>query len=135
MIETPSRLKHAPNELSLFCFENHWRMIPAELRRYTIRIDGFASCSAGYAQERMVTRPFVFKGSALTLNFSTSARGYLNITLRGPNTVLKSCELFGDTLSRIVSFDGHLAALSGQEIIMEIEMSDADLFSFQFVDL
>ena len=135
MIETPSRLKHAPNEISLYSFENHWRMIPAELRRYTIRMDGFASCSAGYAQERMVTRPFVFNGSALSLNFSTSARGYLNITLRGPNTVLKSCELFGDTLSRIVSFDGRLAALSGQEVIMEIEMSDADLFSFQFIEL
>jgi hypothetical protein len=135
MIETPSRLKHAPNELSLLCFENHWRMIPAELRRYTIRIDGFASCSAGYAQERMVTRPFVFNGGALSLNFSTSARGYLNVTLRGPNTVLKSCELFGDTLSRIVSFDGRLAALSGKEVIMEIEMSDADLFSFQFIEL
>lgn len=132
MIETPSPLEHAPNELSLYCYENHWRMIPAALRRYSIRIDGFASMHAGYAEKRVVTRPFVFHGNALEINVATSARGSVHIDLHGPDTVLRSCEIFGDTLSRIVPFDGDVAALSGHEVVMEISMRDADLYSFRF---
>jgi len=41
--------------------------------------------------------------------------------------------LFGDSLDRMVEFreDG-LAALSGRPVEMEITMSDADIYSFQF---
>ena len=59
MIETPSPLEHAPNELSLYCEENHWRMIPAVMRRYAIRIDGFASRHAGYAEKYRGADAFV----------------------------------------------------------------------------
>ncbi len=134
LIETPSPLEYAPNELSLFCFENHWRMIPAILRRYTLRMDGFVSRHAGYAEKRIVTKPFVFDGTSLELNFATSARGFIYVTLHGPNMVLQSCELFGDTLARTVSFDGDLASLSGKEVVMEMRMSDADIYSFRFVN-
>lgn len=132
MIETPSPLPEAPNEISMYSFENHWRMIPAELRRYTLRMDGFASAHAGYAEKRLVTRPFIFEGQSLTVNFSTSARGFVYIRLRNGDVSLSSCELFGDHLSREVPFDGDPGTLSGREVIMEIAMRDADLFSFQF---
>ena len=132
LIETPSRLPHAPAELSLYSFENHWRMIPAELRRYTLRLDGFVSRHADYAEKRLVTRPFIFDGSSLSLNFSTSARGSIYVTLRSPDQPRVSCELFGDTLDRRVPFDGDLAALAGREVIMEIALRDADVFSFRF---
>lgn len=132
MIETPSPLPHAPDELSLYSFENHWRMIPAELRRHTIRMDGFASYHAGYAEKQLVTRPFIFEGDSLSLNFSTSARGFLQVELRDGDTRLQSCELFGDSLSRIVPFDGDPAALSGREVSLRITLRDADLYSFQF---
>ncbi|NLF22143.1 MAG: hypothetical protein GX590_03195, partial [Lentisphaerae bacterium] len=122
----------APAELSLYTFENHWRMIPAELRRYTMRMDGFVSRHAGYGERRLVTRPFVFEGSSLSLNFSTSARGYVFVTLRSPDRPLASCELFGDTLDRRVPFDGDLAALAGREVVMELALRDADVFAFQF---
>ena len=133
LVETPSALPNAPSELSLYTFENHWRMIPAELRRYTIRSDGFASRHAGYAEKRLVTRPFIFDGSSLSLNFSTSARGYVHVTLRSPDRPLVSCELFGDSLDRRVPFDGDLASLAGREVIMEMSLSDADVFSLQFI--
>jgi hypothetical protein len=132
LIETPSPLAHAPAELSLYSFENHWRMIPAELRRYTMRLDGFVSRHAGYAGKRLVTRPFIFAGSALSLNFSTSARGSVYITLRSPDAPLTSCEIFGDSLARTVPFDGDLAALAGREVVLEIALCDADVFSFRF---
>lgn len=132
LLETPSRLAHAPAELSLFCYENHWRGIPAALRRYTLRMDGFVSRHADYAEQRLVTKPFVFNGNAMEMNFATSARGSLYVTLHGPEQRLTSCELFGDTLDRWVPFDGEIAALSGQEVVMEVALHDADLFSFRF---
>ncbi len=133
MIETGSALENAPDELSLFCYENHWRMIPARLRRYTIRVDGFASLHAGYAEKSVITKPLVFDGQSLEINFSTSARGSLYVIMHGPDKVLYSCELFGDTLSRKVPLDGDIADLAGKEVILEFIMRDADLYSFRFV--
>ena len=68
----------------------------------------------------------------MELNFSTSARGYVYIKLITQDEILSSCELFGDSIDRIVPFDGDLFALAGKEVTMEITMRDADLFSFRF---
>ena len=132
LIETASPLKYAPSEYSLYCYEKHWSGEPAELRRYTIRKDGFASFSAPYSERKLYTRPFVFDGDHMELNFSTSARGYVYIKLITQDEILSSCELFGDSIDRIVPFDGDLSALAGKEVTMEITMRDADLFSFRF---
>ncbi|WP_135552537.1 hypothetical protein [Paenibacillus cymbidii] len=137
MIETPSALPHAPNELSLYTFDGHWSNRPSELRRYTIRIDGFVSFRATYKPQLMATKPFVFAGSRLSINFATSAAGFVRIRLIGVDggPVLESGELFGDSLARDVSFDGgELAALAGRPVRMEATMSDADWYSFQFHD-
>ena len=81
----------------------------------------------------MVTKPFVFAGRSLSLNFATSAMGYVRIRLVGGDQTLESVELFGDTLDRIVPFqNGEAAALSGKPVVMEITLSDADLYSFKF---
>ncbi len=133
MIETPSEFPHAPNELSMFIYENHWSGLPAKLRRYTIRIDGFVSYHASYKSCRIITRPFVFEGNGLSINFATSALGYVKFKLIGKDQTLESAEIFGDSLDRTVVFDGgDVTALSGQPIVMEITMSDADLYSFRF---
>ncbi len=132
VIETKSALAHAPDELSIYVFENHWMGIPAELRRYIIRKDGFRSYSAPYGQRRVVTKPIVFEGSELELNFSTSARGYVYVKLHSADKTLSSCELFGDTLDRIVPFDGDVSEFAGKEVTLEFVMSDADLYSFRF---
>ena len=138
MIETESDLPHAPNELSMYVPENHWGMIPAKLRRYTMRIDGFVSYHATYKpgwfpSSKVVTKPFVFKGSKLSINFATSAAGYIKIKLSGEDNELVSMEMFGDSLDRTVVFDnGEAVSLSGKPITMEIIMSDADIYSFKF---
>ena len=132
MIETKSALKHAPDEYSMYCKEKHWSGEPSELRRYTIRKDGFCSFSSGYGESKIFTRPIVFDGDKLELNFSTSARGYVYITIRCQNEVISSCELFGDSLDRIVPFDGDLSAFAGKEVTMEFTLRDADLYSFRF---
>ncbi len=133
MIETPSALPHAPDELSLYTFDNHWAMKPAELRRYTLRIDGFASYHATYKPCQLALKPFRFEGHELSINFATSAAGYIKIALQGGGRTIHSCELFGDSLDRRVPFeDGEVASFAGIPVTMTITMSDADIYSFQF---
>jgi hypothetical protein len=133
MIETTNDLPGAPPELSMYTYDNHWSRRPASLRRYTLRVDGFVSYQATYKPCKVVTKPFLFTGHSLSLNLATSAIGYVRIRLSGAGQVSDSCELFGDSLDRRVVFaDDALAALSGKPVIMEISMSDADIYSFQF---
>jgi hypothetical protein len=135
MIETPSHLPNAPVELSMYAFDNHWGQIPAELRRYVLRVDGFVSRSATYSPQQIVTRPFIFEGRRLSINFSTSAAGSVKIVLNGPEGTLESGELFGDSLDRTVDFPtGEVASLAGGPVTIDITMSDADIYSFQFQD-
>ncbi|OGV83602.1 MAG: hypothetical protein A3K19_07815 [Lentisphaerae bacterium RIFOXYB12_FULL_65_16] len=133
MIETANDLTGAPNELSMYTFDNHWSRTPAKLRRHTIRVDGFVSYHATYKPCTVATKPFIFEGRSLSINFATSAIGYLKIRLVGEGLALDSCELFGDSLDRRVVFEaGDVAALSGKPVTMEITMSDADICSFKF---
>jgi hypothetical protein len=133
MIETANTLSGAPNELSMYTFDNHWSRLPAKLRRYTIRIDGFVSYRATYKPCRLMTKPFIFDGRSLSVNFATSAIGYLKIRLSGEGKTFDSCELFGDSLDRRVVFEsGDVAVLSGKPVTMDITMSDADIYSFKF---
>ena len=133
MIETPSHLPGAPREISMYAFDNHWSQRPAELRRHTLRVDGFVSYRATYRPQRVVTKPFTYEGGNLSINFATSAAGCVRIALHGDGTTINSCELFGDSLDRRVVFeDGDAATLAGTPVTMEIEMSDADVYSFVF---
>ena len=133
LIETPSEHPGAPNELSIYDFENHWSGKPAQMRRFTIRIDGFASYRATYKPCRLVTKPFIFNGSTLSINFATSAAGSLIIKLIGEDTELVSCELFGNSHDRRVVFDRDgVGELAGKPVRMEIAMRDADIYSFKF---
>jgi hypothetical protein len=135
MIETPSALPYAPPELSLYTFENHWSGLPALLRRHSLRIDGFVSYRAAYRPCTVALQPFVFDGRRLTLNFATSAAGWVAVRLRGAGQTLRSVELVGDSLDRPVAFEGgEVAALRGRPVTMEIEMRDADIYSFRFDD-
>jgi len=135
MIETPSDLPHASRELSMYAFDGHWGGLPAQMRRYTLRIDGFVSCRAGWKPARVTLKPITFSGRRLSINFATSAAGSMVIRLHAGDRTLTSCELFGDSLDRTVPFDGDVAALSGKPVTMEIDMRDADIYSFCFDDV
>ncbi len=43
-VETASSFEGAPNELSLYASEGYWHGKGSQLRRYTLRLDGFAVC-------------------------------------------------------------------------------------------
>jgi len=136
LIETPSPFRNCPPELSLFMGNHRWMDSPVELVRYVYRRDGMASLKAPYEEKKLLTKAFTFEGSTLRLNFSTSARGciYLrildeyNVPIKGYST----CEIFGDSVDRILDFDKPLSELSGKAVKFEFTMSDAEIFSMTF---
>ena len=75
LVETRSAMEDAPAELSLYATECAGQDQPAKLRRYTLRIDGFVSAHAPLAGGELVTRPLVFRGRRMVVNYSTSAAG------------------------------------------------------------
>lgn len=131
-LQTKSSLIGAPDELSFYCKEGHWMHKPATMRRYSIRMDGLFSYHADRSDCSLVTKPILYEGGQLHLNFATSAIGYIYVSVTDGKTTLRSCELFGDTLDRAVPFDGDLEVFAGKEITLEFTMSDADLYSLCF---
>ena len=133
MIETPGDLPGQDPEISMYVFENHWADKPADFVRYTIRCDGFMSMHAGAKEKLVATKPFIFDGSEMRINFETSARGYLYITLTAEDgSKIESCETFGNSINRLVRFDKDIAAFSGKSVTMTVRMRDADLYAIQF---
>lgn len=139
MIETPAEDPTAPPELSVYVGEDHWKT--PRLRRYVLRIDGFVSLHAGRRIGEAVTRPLIFAGKALSLNYSTSAAGTIRVKLQSeqgtplPGFELERCdELFGDTLGRNVRWKGNadVGALAGRTVRLRILAADADIYSLKF---
>ena len=124
-------------EISLYATENY-RVAPTELIRYTLRQDGFFSWRAPWREGRVLTRPLILPGDQMSLNFSTSAQGYVRIrVLDGagePIPNLDSGYLFGDALRRDVPFRGALSQAAGRPVRLEFVMSDADVYSVTFRD-
>jgi len=142
VVETKSALEGAPNELSLYAGESYWTGKSSLLRRYTLRLDGFVSAWAPFAGGELLTKPLVFSGKALTLNFSTSAAGGVRVELQKPDGQpipgfsLDDCqEVFGDDLERTVTWKGggDVSKLAGQPVRLRFALRDADVYAFQFV--
>jgi hypothetical protein len=113
----------------------------AHLSRYELRLDGLASAHAGYGGGELLTRPLIFDGSRLELNYSTSAAGSLRIELQDPSgqplpgfRLADGTELTGDEIERDYSWksEGNLSAFRGTPIRMRIVLRDADLYAFRF---
>jgi len=141
LVETASSLPGAPNDLSLYASESYWTGNSSELRRYTLRLDGFVSASASMAGGRLATKPFQFAGNSLSLNFSTSAAGGIRVEIQDPTGrplpgfALDDCPpVFGDSVERTVSWKGgtDVGKLAGQPIRVSFELKDADLYAFRF---
>jgi len=132
MIETKSARPGDPNEISMYC----QTLGDCELRRYGIRLDGFFSWRCDAKEGKVVTKPFVFKGDTLEINFSTSGFGWVKIKLLDAqgNAIegFETGRIFGNRVDREVKFQGDLGELSGKEVRMEVSMFDADLYSFRF---
>ncbi|WP_198668012.1 hypothetical protein [Saliphagus sp. LR7] len=140
LVETKSGTPGKPPVLSLYAKEDY-RTEASRLRRYTLRIDGFVSVEAPLDGGELVTKPIVFDGDDLVLNFSTSAAGRMSIELQRPDgdpypgfELDESPELFGDDYKRVVTWPNgaDIADLAGQPVRIRFVMADSDLYSFRF---
>jgi hypothetical protein len=142
LVETKSALEGAPDELSLYATESYWTGNNSALRRYTLRLDGFVSVSAPMRGGELVTKPLTFAGGRLSLNFSSSVAGGIQVEIQDaaggaiPGFSAENCPpIFGDSLARTVPWKGggDLSALAGKPVRLRFILKDADLYSFQFV--
>jgi hypothetical protein len=124
-----------PEEISFFVVRNYGQP-SIHLRRFTLRLDGFASLHAGYAGGEMVTKPFTFTGAELEVNFSTSAPGGIRFQLEDPhgNPLAESTELIGDQTARVVPWKNmtSLTAWNGRPVRLRARLKDADLYAIRF---
>jgi hypothetical protein len=147
LIETPAEDPESPREISFFAGEDYKsqdRVV--SLRRYTVRQDGFAYLHAAREPRIVLTKPFVFEGSILTLNVSTGAAGFIMVEFLSPEKELipgysgnEGYKMFGDDIALKVLFrrgdgaDSNVASLSGKPVRIRFTMSEAMLYSMQFV--
>jgi len=141
ILETKSRLPQSPNELSIYVVEGYWVGKSQNFVRYTFRLDGFVSVRAPLTGGEFTTKPLVFKGSKLEINYSTSAAGGIYVEVQDAKgrpmkgrSLSDSHEVFGDQIQRDVAWkDGSsLREFAGQAIRLRFVLKDADLFSFRF---
>ena len=113
----------------------------AHMRRYEIRLDGFASVRAPYTGGEMITKPLIFSGNQLDLNFATSAAGGIRVEIQDADgkpipgfTLKESQELIGNEISRAASWKGSkdVSKLAGKPVRLRFVMKDADLYALQF---
>ena len=121
VVETKSDIPGAPNELSIYATESYWTGTSLNLRRYTLRLDGFVSMQAPLSGGEFVTKPLIFTGDHLIMNYSTSAAGSIRVEVQDEAgrpleglTLDDSIVLFGDSLEQKALWKdtdilGHLA--------------------------
>ncbi|MEZ5278310.1 MAG: hypothetical protein R3F07_18155 [Opitutaceae bacterium] len=142
LVETASSLGvDGPNELSLYAVENYWMETGSALRRYTLRLDGFVSLNAPAAGGECLTRPIVFNGSELRLNFASSIAGDVRVEIQDETGRalegfrLDECDpVFGDAIDRPVTWKNgpDVRTLSGRPVRLRFVLKDADLYAYRF---
>lgn len=129
-----------PAEMSLYYLE-HFRHPSARLRRATLRTDGFVSVNAPYTGGEFVTRPLMFTGDELVINYATSAAGSVRVELQDANCqpldgyrLVDSIEIYGDEIERNVGWHEHcdVRSLTGRAIRIRFVMRDADIYALRF---
>ena len=124
------------------CYIQHnYGQPTARLDRYSLRPDGFVCIRAGYDGGTFTTKPILFTGSSLYLNFSTSAAGSIRVALLNPDGTpvdgynAETCqEIIGNMLDRPVQWENgaDIGAFAGTPLRLRFHMKDADLYAIQF---
>jgi hypothetical protein len=132
----------SPGEMSLYV-QHDYAQPTAHLRRYKLRLDGFASVHAPYGGGEMVTKIVTFSGRRLLLNFATSAAGTVRVEIQDASgqpvpgfALSEAAELIGNDLERVVTWKSGaaLSALAGRPVRLRFVMNDADLYALRFAE-
>lgn len=126
-----------------FYVNTHFTRPSAHVRRYTCRVDGFASLHAGYRGGEAVTHPLTFRGGQLLLNYSTSVVGEVRVgvlTEAGqPVAGLSAADchpMIGNCIEQAVRWrdDAKPGLVEGRPVRLQFQLRDADVFSMRFGD-
>jgi hypothetical protein len=141
ILKTKSTIPGTPDELSIYSTEGYYTGKACRLRRFTYRIDGFVSIQAPLTGGELVTKPLIFKGKELVINFSTSAAGSIRVEIQDGQgkpidgfSLAESPEIYGDEIEGVVTWEGNsdLGKLAGKPVRLRFVLKDADLFSIRF---
>ena len=111
---------------------------PKPVVRYEIRKDGFGCVLAGGKEREVITKPLIFEGSVLHLNFETSAAGHIYVDVLdaegNPISDKKSFEVYGNNIDRKVWFadDTDFAEFAGKPVRLRFTMQEAKMYSMWF---
>ena len=129
-----------PAEMSLY-FMEHYRRPSIRLRRGALRTDGFVSVNAPYVGGELLTKPLIFEGDRLVVNYATSVAGDLRVEIQDTDGKpidgyrLSECvEIFGDEIERVVRWKNgaDVGSLAGRAVRLRFVMAAADLYAIQF---
>jgi hypothetical protein len=130
----------SPEEMSVYVNQDYAQPT-AHLHRYSLRPDGFTSINAPFSGGYVTTRPFIFSGRELEINYSTSAAGMMRIEIQDKDGkpikgyyMEDSQTIIGNEIEGTVSWNGNkdLSSLSLKPVRLKIYLKDADLYSIRF---
>jgi hypothetical protein len=130
-----------PHEMSLYVQRNYGQK-SAYLERMTLRTDGFTSVHAPYDGGELVTKPLIFSGTRLGINFATSAAGSVRVEIQNAAgkpidgfTLAECPEVIGDEIERVVRWKSgsDVSRLAGRPIRLRFLLADGDLYSLRFI--
>ncbi|KKM62287.1 hypothetical protein LCGC14_1523210, partial [marine sediment metagenome] len=138
-------IRTSPEEWSILISEHYKQedRTPVRLRRLAIRPWGFVSVHAGFDGGELTTRPLVFEGRSLRLNYATSAAGSLQVEVQDEDgraldgfNMNDMRPMFGDALDAPVRWGetNDLTGMTGKPVRLRLSLKDADLFSFRFTN-
>ncbi len=113
----------------------------APMQRGVLRTDGIISVNATSKTGELLTRPFIFTGKRLVINFATSAAGFIQVEIQDEKgkpvpgyQFNESIAIIGDRIQQVVAWKKgtDVMELAGRPIRLHFRMKEADLYSFQF---
>jgi hypothetical protein len=129
-----------PAEMSVYVNQDY-AQTTAHLRRYSLRLDGFASARADYDGGTLLTKPLMFAGRELSINFATSAAGGVRVELQDADGTPipgfardDAIEQIGNEIDRVVTWQGgsDVSSLAGRPVRICFLLKDADLYALSF---
>jgi hypothetical protein len=131
-----------PTEMSVYVNQDYAQPT-AHLRRYSMRLDGFASATASFEGGELITKPIVFDGSSLILNTSTSAAGGIKVEIQDTDgapiqgySLKESREIIGNDIELSASWESgeSVSKLAGKPVRLKFAIKDAHIYAFQFIE-
>jgi len=123
--------------------QRHYTQPDHHLQRMILRTDGFVSVNAPYEGGELLTKPLIFHGRRLEINYATSAAGGIRVEIQDASkevlpgySLAQSRELIGDTINGAASWDSgpDVSPLTGRPVRLRFVLKDADLYSIRFHD-